>query len=444
MTTTGVTRVLAGFAVDRVSVPELALEAGRRTMLNAIALAVGAARHAAVEAALTVLHQLGSPPLAAVLGRGDRLAPQWAALVNGIGVHVEDFDDTHLPTVIHPGPVVVPAALAVADWLDRTGEDVLLATVIGTEIALRIGMGLGDSHFDRGWHVTGISGPLGAAAAAGRLLRLDETAMANALGLAATQAAGLQESLGYMTKSLQPAKAAANGVEAALLAAEGFTSSPTAIEGRRGLGALVSAAADYARMLADLGRTWEIELNAFKPYACGIVSHPAIDAAITLRRRVKDVGDIAEVVVTVNPVVLDVMGKIEPSTGLQSKFSVYHSVAVGLVDGAAGPPQFSDARALAPDIVALRRKVRAITDASIAKDEARMRLRTATGDVHEVHIKHATGSAAQPMTEAGLRAKAERLAEPVLGRRTAAFIEAAWRVDRLPSARELISAATSA
>lgn len=438
--TTSVTATLAAFAGDGAALPEEVRHAGRRTVLNAVALAVGAARHPAAEAALAAARALGTPPQAGLLGRPERLGLTWAPLVTGIAVHVEDYDDTHLATVVHPGAPVVPAALAAAEWVGADGAAALDAVVVGVEVAARVGLGLGPGHFDRGWHLTGTAGHVGAAAAAGRLLGLDHAAMVSCLGLAATQAAGLQEALGTMTKPFHPGKAAADGVEAALLAAEGFTGPPAALEGRRGLLAVAAPKPDPDAVVAGLGTVWETCRNTFKPYACGIVSHPVIDGAVALRGRVPDPEAVTAVTVTVNPVVLDVMGIADPVDGLQSKFSVYHCFAVGLLDGVAGPAQYTDERARAPEVAALRAKVRVVGDPAVARDEAHVEVRTRDGATVAHHVEHATGSEQRPLSDAQLAHKARLVVGPVLGAATDAFVDLASRLDGLSGVDVLVAA----
>ncbi len=449
----GLSWVLSDFVSSLTSerVPPPALHAGRRTLANAVALAVGASGHPALLAARRALAHVGNlvgptdGASASLLGTGERAAAPVAALLNGMGVHVEDFDDTHLATVVHPGAPVVPAALAMAQICKASGEDLLVGVVAGVEVALRVGLALGNDHFDRGWHLTGTAGHVGAAAAAARVAGLDAQQTLAAIAIAATQAAGLQEALGTMVKCFHAGKAASDGVEAAVLAAEGFSAPTEPLEGRRGLLALMTSNADVDRGVAGLGSVWEIELNAFKPYACGIVSHPVIDAGVALGDALaRDPSVVGSVEVTVNPIVLDVMGVERPEDGLHSKFSVYHCFAVGYIDGAAGPVQFSDARATAPDVVALRDRVSVVLDPVVRRDECYALVRTSSGTkVH--HVEHATASAESPMTDDQLRAKALLVAGPVLGdAAAAALFDAAMVVDDLPTVEDLVRRAVPA
>ncbi|QGN58863.1 MmgE/PrpD family protein [Nostocoides sp. HKS02] len=408
-----VTQLFADFALSRLDLPESARRAARMTLANGVGVMVGGSRDEAVSRAVAAMTAAGEPTSCAVWGRTERTSMTAAALVGGIAAHVQDFDDTDLRTVIHAAAPIVPAALAVAEAEQASLAEVIDAVAVGVEITLRVGLGLGMTHFARGWHITGTTGRIGAAAAAGRLLGLTPDQMVNALGIAATEAAGLQAAFGTMAKSFHAGKAAYDGVEAALLASFGFTAARDAIEGRRGLAAVMADDAEPAIMVDGLGSTWEIEHNAFKPYACGIVSHPVIDAGVELRDAGVTSQDVDSVRLRTNPVVLQVMGVADPTDGLQSKFSVYHCFAVGLLDGAGGPVQFSDERAVAPEVVALRRLVMIEPDPAVARDECYAHVSGRTS--REVHIEHATGSEARPFTEGQLVNKFVQIGEPVLG-----------------------------
>jgi 2-methylcitrate dehydratase PrpD len=407
--------ILARFVSSTEEIPPSVYRASARTVANVVALMVGASRSEAVMVTKAALGVESFPAQATLWGTSSRTSMPIAALVGGIGAHVEDFDDTHLDTVVHPGAAVVPAALAVGEHLGATYGTVVEASALGIEVALRVAIALGKDHFDRGWHVTGTFGHIGAALACSRLLGLDPLETRNALGLACTEAAGLQVAFGTMTKSFHPGKAAYDGVEAAFLAGRGFTAAWRPIEGRRGLGPVASSMFDEELMTLELGHRWEVEDNAFKPYACGIVSHPVIDAGVLLREEGVSSNEVASVMLRTNPVVLDVMGVKEPLDGLQSKFSVYHCFAVGLLDGAGGVEQFSTPRVLSPDVVELRRKVSVQLDPTVERDACTAEVVLLSGERRVCHVEHATASKARPMTEAQLTRKMELLMAPVLG-----------------------------
>lgn len=410
-----VTAQLARFALSPgSSLPESARHAARRTIANCLGLMVGACRHPAYEIAYAATGADATPAQSTLIGHHEKASVTTTALLGGLAAHVEDFDDTHLRTVIHPGAPIVPAALAMAEYIGTTQDEFVEAVAYGSEVTLRIGLGLGHGHFDRGWHLTGTTGRFGAAIASGRLIGLSPEQMTVALGIAATEAAGLQEALGTMTKSLHLGKAAADGVEAALLASFGYSGPEQPIEGRRGLARTIAPEPDLEVICENLGVRWEIEANTFKPYACGIVSHPVIDAATALGAQLES-QDVASVLVRTHPVVLDVMGVKEPTDGLQSKFSVYHCFAVGMLHGVGGPAQFSTRTARDPQVISLRKLVKVETDDSIAKDECYAVVEARDGRRLQHHVEHATASAANPMTDDQLIEKICLVAGPTLG-----------------------------
>ena len=357
-TTPDVTRTLARYLVSvrAEDLPEAVRKEARRTLLNYVGCAVGGSRHETVDVAISALAPFFGPAQASVLGRSERADILHAALLNGISSHVFDFDDTHLKTVIHPGGPIISAILALAERQPVSGRAFQHALVLGVEAACRIGNAVYPAHYDRGWHITGTAGVFGAAAAAGRLLNLTEQQMVWALGLAAAQPVGLREMFGTMTKSFHPGRAAENGLTAALLASRNYTSTDVGIEGKNGWATVLSTSRDYGEITNNLGATYEISLNTYKPFACGIVIHPAIDACIQLRNQHKlTAEEIERIDLRVHPLVLELTGKRTPQTGLESKFSVYFASAIAIVRGAAGVGEFTDAFARDPVVVALAR-----------------------------------------------------------------------------------------
>ena len=189
---------------------------------------------------------------------------------------------------------------------------------------------------------------------------------------------------------------------AALLAEKGFDSTQEIVEGKQWLLPHLQRNRRAERLTAGLGERWLIETNGHKPYACGVVLHPLIDAVIALRNRTRiDPAAVSEISLRVHPLVLSITNVLEPATGLQSKFSIVHSAAVALVDGAAGIAQYSDAKAADPVVAALRRKTTAVADAALRADEAYAAI-TAGGQRHDIHIPHASGTAANPMSDAAI------------------------------------------
>jgi 2-methylcitrate dehydratase PrpD len=442
-----VTRTLAEYVVASRSedIPAGIRHEAARALLNWAGCAIGASRHETVENTLAALMPFSGPPEASILGRGERMDILHAALVNGISSHVFDFDDTHARAV-HPSAPVMPAILALAESRGLGGTDLVHAFVLGVEAECRVALSVFPEHYEVGWHITGTAGVFGAAAACGKLLGLTAQQMTWALGIAATQAAGLREMFGSMCKSLHPGNAARNGLMAAVLAQRNFTSSERGIEAPRGFAHVTSTKFEPSIITDELGQHYELANNMYKPFACGLVVHAAIDGAIQLRNEhgIRP-EDVAHIDVTVAPIVLELTAKERPQTGLEGKFSVFHATAVALVEGAAGEAQFSDTAVRDPRTVAVRDKVRVTPDASLKRTQARVAITLTDGARHERHVEHALGTLARPMSDADLEAKFRALADGILTRRAAnEVIRLCWDVDALPDAGAIARAAAVA
>jgi 2-methylcitrate dehydratase PrpD len=414
-----------------------------RTFMNWLGCAVGAARHEAVDAALAAVNLLQPAAQASVLGRKEKVDMASAALLNGISSHTFDFDDTHLKTIIHPAGPVASAVLALAEHTKASGRDVIDALVIGIDVSCRVGNAMYPEHYDRGWHITGSTGTLGAAAACARLLKLDVQQIAMALGIAASQPVGMREQFGTMTKPFHPGGAARAGLMSALLASQGYTASPKALEAPRGMMQTVSTKNDWNEITGELGQRFEISFNSYKPFACGIVIHPSIDACAQLRAQGVTPEQVERIELKVHSLVLELTGKKEPQDGLQAKFSVYHGCAAGLTFGHAAEEEFSDAVVNRADMVALRRKVVAAVDDSINEASADVTAVLKDGRRVHVFVEHAIGSLENPMTDAHLEAKFHGLSDALLGAaRTSELISACWAVGDAADVTALLTLAT--
>jgi 2-methylcitrate dehydratase PrpD len=441
---TEVTRLLAQYLVQArpEDVPADVRREAVRSFLNWLGCAVGGSVHPTLDIALTALKPFAGAPQASVLGRADRLDIFHAALLNGISSHVFDFDDTHLKTIIHPAGPVASAILALAEHRPVSGRDFLHAFILGVETECRIGNAVYPAHYDIGWHITGTAGVFGAAAAAGKLLGLDEQKMVWALGIAGTQSSGFREMFGTMCKSFHPGRAAQNGLTAAHLAAQGFTSSNRVLEAPRGFAHVMSAARDFKEITRNLGKSYEIALNTYKPFACGIVIHPSIDGCVQIRNENGVTAeDIASIALRVHPLVLELTGKKTPQTGLEGKFSVYHSCAAAIIYGRAGEEEYSDAVVRDPRVITLRDKVTAEADKSVHEDAAHLKVTLTNGKVIEKHVAHAIGSLERPMSDADLEAKFHHLVDPVTGKAQAAqLIKLARGIEGLADVGEIARA----
>lgn len=420
--------------------PVRAMHEARRGLLDWAGCALAGSRHPTIDRLMSVLAEISGSRQATVLGRKTRLGQLDAPLANGQMGHVLDFDDTHMGgVVLHTSSPVLAALIALAERAPVSGKDFMLAYAAGFEAGVRTGQ-TAPGHHNGGWHLTGTLGATAAGVAAGRLLGLDGRQLTHAMGIATTQAAGMQQNRGTMCKSFHAGKAASSGVLAALLAQRGFDSSQQIVEGKRGFCRIYSDTAAPEKLTAALGAGWEIEHNGHKPYACGVVLHPLIDALIAVRRQGPlDAAAVDAVELRIHPHVLSITGVVEPATGLQSKFSVYHSAAVALIDGAAGIRQYTDERAVDPAVAGLRRKVKAVADENLRKDQAFARV-TIGSRILEADIQHASGTIANPLTDQAIEGKFLENAEAAIGTDNARrACDMVWKLEAVADMRDLVA-----
>jgi 2-methylcitrate dehydratase PrpD len=444
----GPTETLATFAVetDTGRIPGWTLHEAKRCFINYLAVSLYAAFSTPASILAEWFGEEGGSPQATVIGRGLRTNLRNASLLNGYLAHLEDYDDTHFPTVIHPSAVVWPAVFAVAESRKLSGADALAAFVMGVEACCRVSLSVHPWHYDQGWHITSTAGVFGSVVGVGRLLDLSVPQMVHALGIAGTQALGVRESFGSMAKAYHPGRAASAGLESAVLAGKGFTGAEAILEGRRGFWAVMSSAGHNEAAISDaLAERWELKNNGLKPYSCGVVIHPLQDAVISLRNTHNIQPDqVASITARTHPLVLELVNRPEAKTGLEGKFSFQHSVAAALVDGAGYPSQYTDERVNDPAILGVRSKVSATSDASLGEDETYLTITLTDGRTLEQHVAHATGSPDNPMTDEALEAKFRTLAATVLPDDQAErLLQAAWAMDTAPTLDELAKLSAS-
>ena len=443
-----VTQLLAEFVANHPSHSqggwsEAVDHEAHRTFMNWLGCAVGAAHHDAANAALAAVQMLQPSAQASVLGRAEKVDMASAALINGISSHTFDFDDTHLKTIIHPAGPVASALVALAEGMAATkaitGRQIIDALVLGIDVSCRVGNAIYPDHYDRGWHITGSTGTLGAAAGCARLLGLNTQQTAMALGIAASQPIGMREQFGSMTKPFHPGGAARAGLMSALMASRGFTASPKAIEAPRGMMQTISTKNDWSEITHELGKRFEISFNTYKPFACGIVIHPSIDACVQLRTQGVTAAQVERIELKVHSLVLELTGKKEPKDGLEAKFSVYHGCAAGLIFGQATEHEYADDIVNRADMLALRRSVVATVDDSIEEASADVTAVMKDGRRIHVFVKNAIGSMENPLTDTMLEGKFHGLSDPVLGQpQTTQLINSAWSLGQAPLISTLV------
>jgi 2-methylcitrate dehydratase PrpD len=320
-----------------------------------------------------------------------------------------------------------------------SGQAVLTAFILGVEVECRIGNAVSPGHYARGWHITSTCGIFGAAAARAKLLGLPAEAIANAIGLAASQSAGNVENLPSAAKNVSVGNAARNGLFAALLAQQGYEAAPRAIEGSLGWARTMGDEPDLARLLDGLGKTWEIAKNTYKPYPAGIVFHSVINACLLLRERIGLRVDQIESVTVQGSALLLARGDRPVNNERDARVSIHHCVACGLLLGTAGVVEFAHETVVRPDIAQLRQKVRAELDGEMPDGAARVTLRLSSGDVLTETVVSPRGSQAAPLTDSDLEAK---LREGVRTGRSDwdadRVIDAVWRLDTVDDVGHLL------
>ena len=434
---------LAKFALDfpTQDIPSDVMHLAKRCAMNSCGVALYATLDPASNIMLDFLRAEGSAPQATVIGSGFRTSPQNAALANGFLGHLEDYDDTHT-TVIHPSAPILPAALALSEQRTVSGKELLAAFALGVDVACRIGLVI-YSHFREGaahWHITNTCGVLGAAAAAGRLLKLTEQQMVYAFAIAGTQASGVREVFGSMCKPFHAGKAAQNGTVAALLAQRGFTGTDGIFEGERGLVGVMATGHDINEATKELGARWELAQTGLKPYACGQANHGFLDAVLALRKKPGvSPQTIKHMQGSVQQFAPALVRRRHPRSGLESKFCYYHSMAAAMIDGQALAAQFTDARATDPAVEALRNRIDFSEDPSLPRRAAVVTLELNDGTTYTETVEHPTGTPGNPMSDAMVQEKFHGLASAALGAEKANKAQRAlWDIDKLADVRELM------
>jgi 2-methylcitrate dehydratase PrpD len=414
--------------LEFAALPRAVVDAANRSMTDWLGTTIRGSIEPLADAMAAVIAATGGEPQATVVGRGLRTSALLASLANGAQCHALDFDDTHLPAVLHGSAAVAPVVFALAEWRRASGADALAAFVAGFELETRIGRVIGKCLTERGWHVTGTVGTLGAAAAAGRMLGLDPRQLAHALGIAGTQAAGLTQSFGTMAKPLHPGKAAMNGLLAALLARQGFTGSTAMLDAADGLAGTFTGVTDLGSAAEDFGKRWELLHNSTKYYAACHLTHATIDAGRAIRGRAPLTADAIEGVrCRVTPLTLKAADQREPKTPLEAKFSVRFCAAMALLRGDAGEAEFTEASLADPAVAKVMSRVMPEGDDSLTIPAAHMTVRLADGRVIEERITAARGTPDNPGTRDDLETKFRRLAVTVLPAPRVAELTAALR-----------------
>lgn len=412
------TQRLARYACEArfAALPEAVRAESVRAFLNWTGCVLGGCREPAVCAAVAASALTGGGSAATLIGQGGRSDLATAAFVNCLSSAILAFDDTHLATVTHPTGPVAAGLLAHAETQAVTGAEFLNALMLGMEITCRLSTALllPPARGNTALYVTGLSGPVGAAAALGRVMRLDETRMRAAIGLAASMAAGFRATHGAMSGLMVPAQAARNAVHAAGLAAQGFTCMEDVLESERGFLRIFSPDAEPAVALDGLGVRFEVLANAYKPYPAGIVVHAAVDACLEAMAGAPGAALPQTISLTVPPLAQALANRPQPTDFFAAQISLQHWAAHACLRRSAGIEALRPDAIGATDIAALRAKVEITTDASLGRDAAEAQILLDGGAIRRARVTHARGSLARPMTNAELDAKFRMQARVVL------------------------------
>lgn len=387
-----------------------------------------------------LVQELGGEKQATLI-TGGRTSVANAVFVNGVASHIVELDDIHKTSIVHAATVVIPVALAVAEWLGKSGRDLITAIAIGYDVCFRIGEAVGPSHY-KFWHNTATCGTFGAVAAAAKLLDLEEGRIVHALGNAGTQAAGLWEFIvdGAMTKQLHTGKAAMNGLLAALLAQKGFTGPTKILEGDRGFFKAMAETYDESRITDRLGEHFKIVENSFKIHASCRHTHPAVDLALQLKdERSIQPGEIHRIRVGGYRAVVDVTDNPDPRSVYAAKFSCQFCVSLALVKGRAGLDDFNERTLWDPQIRSLMERIEVVVDPRIDADYpdqwgSTLEVETNRGERYRLSTAYPKGDPENPVSSEELIGKFKRLVARLPEGEAERFVDRILRLDSMPSA----------
>jgi 2-methylcitrate dehydratase PrpD len=443
---TGLTAQLAerSAALEYGALPQDVRAVARQAILDWFAVTLAGSREPLAAIIAAEAASEGEGGAATLVGRRAKAPPLLAALVNGATSHALDYDDVHLSYIGHPTVAVLPAILALGEAAGASGRDILTAYVAGYETLCRVGVAIAPGHYAMGFHATATSGSFGAAAACARLLRLDPARTAIALGIAATEAAGLKSMFGTMCKPLHAGKAAENGLLAARLAARGFTSRSDAIECAQGFAATHGPDFDPAAALKKPDGGWYTRGNLFKYHAACYLTHAAIECARAIARQSGfDAGSVRDIALTIDRGADKVCNIAKPATGLEAKFSLRFTVALALAGiDTARLATYSDERTAEPQLVSLRDKVH--IEFVDGWESSRAALDVTLESGRKFQAAHDSGIPAADVAAQGRRIEEKflSLAAPVLGDAAAGRLKDAVLVfDEIRSVKELMALA---
>ena len=379
----GLTKYVANFVVSTTfsDIPGDVVELGKKSILDGLGLALSGSRAETANLILTYAKSFGfTNHGATVIGSSARLPPRFAALANGVAIHVDDFDDTQLAAakdrvyglLVHPTVCVLPAVLGTAETAEgvTSGRDLMLAYHVGVEVECKIAEAITPRHYEDGFHSTGTCGVFGGTAACAKLRHFDSEHIVRAFAIAASHSAGLRENFGTMTKPLQAGHAAESGIVATDFAALGWSAADQILEAPRGFFHAYGGSYDPTFILDKLGKPWTFFSPgvSIKPFPSGSLTHPGMTELLRLiRTQHISAVDVVQVEVGTNHNMLNTLIHHRPRTGLQAKFSMEFCMAILLLEGKAGLAEFTDAVVNRPDVQEMIGRIKFYTDLEAEK-----------------------------------------------------------------------------
>jgi 2-methylcitrate dehydratase PrpD len=414
--TPGLTQYIGQFVLQTKyeNIPAKVIELGKKSILDGFGLALAGSHAESGPISRNYIEQCGAHPLATVIGTAMKTSPRFAALLNGISIHADDFDDTQLAAakdrvyglLMHPTVPVLPAIFALAEQRPVSGKDWLLAYQIGAEVECKIAEAISPRHYEDGFHTTGTCGPFGSAAACAKLLQFDLKKTLNSFGLAAAQSGGLRENFGTMTKPFQAGHAAESGLVAAELVALGWTAAGQILEAERGFFHAAGGSYDPSAIMNRLGQPWTFTDPgvSLKPYPSGSLTHSAMtEFARLIKENNIQAAQVEKVDVGANHNMTTTLLHHNPKTGLEAKFSMEFCIAILLLERKAGLAQFSDRVVQRPDVREMIRKINFYVDpqaesAGFDKMTSILKITLKNGKVITGQAAFGKGSPANPMS----------------------------------------------
>jgi 2-methylcitrate dehydratase PrpD len=436
------TEVLANFVVESrfENLPGEVIKASKKCLLDWIGVTLSGAGDFSIGILIDLIEEMGGQKQATILGYGKKTNLLNAALVNGTASHILDYDDAHEGTRSHPSAPLIPALLSISEYKELSGAEYISAFVLGVEVSTRIGLALGKSYYNLGWHATPILGRFGAAAGVGRLLNLNAKQLATAFGLAATNAGGLRRTFGTMGKSFHAGKAAMDGMLSALLSQRGFTAPVDVLDGESSFLEVFSREYDSNQITQNLGKDYQVLRNSFKPYAACLLIHPVIDGLIRIREKYGvNPNSVERVDLEVAPLCLKVANRVDPRNVLEGKFSIYFCAALALAEGQVKESQFNEGMIHNDLITGLKRKINATRNDSLEESEANVRVQLKDGIQYSHYVDAPKGDPRNPLSFDDIIEKFKDLARPILSeRRTNQIIVLVQNLEKLENFSKLI------